>query len=219
MSSFRQLGHYHEDFFGDKVYSSTADANGWKINETKTAGSPSVATASHSQGAVKLTIDSTSEAQDEVLYHGDVLSFDPANLMACHFILNAATVGSNSTVIAGLAAAHNATPTSITQYAWFTLSGSYALNCGIHGTSVSTGLTLTSGTDVHLVIDFSHGLTDVRFYADNGNGQLVRVAAGTTFDISGYAGSYFQPYLKSGKSTGADTPVLTVDLFSVEYKH
>jgi hypothetical protein len=217
--AIRDVIRFYDDFIGQKVVSATADASGWVKNETKTSGSPSVATVTgESTGAIALTCDSTNEVQAEVLYSGDVLSLNGANLQTVSFNAKVATVGTNSTVILGVASAHNATPTSISHYAWFKLVGGNTLTVGINGNDgVSTGITLTSGTYVGLKIDFTHGLSDVRFYAENSTGQLTRVAGTTTFDISAYTGS-FQPYMKSGKASSTDTPVLTVDVIDITYK-
>jgi hypothetical protein len=216
--AIRDVIRFYDDFIGDKVISATADANGWVKNETKTAGTPTVATVNgEPTGSIALTCDNTSEVQAEVLYHGDVLSLNGSNLQTVSFNAKVATVGTNSTVILGVASAHNATPTSISHYAWFKLVGSNALTVGINGNDgVSTGITLGSGY-TGFKIDFNHGLNDVRFYVENSTGQLQRVAGSTTFDISSYTGC-FQPYMKSGKASSTDTPVLTVDLIDITYK-
>jgi hypothetical protein len=55
------------------------------------------------------------------------------------------------------------------------------------------------------VIDFTGGKSDVKFYIDG-----ARVAASTTFDMSGYSAG-LQPYVQIQKTSDANTDSVVVD--------
>jgi hypothetical protein len=69
-------------------------------------------------------LTSTSESQLAVLYHNDVLAFDVRTLKYIEFVALVAGVDSVTTIVFGLASAHNATLDSIATNAWFRMQGS-----------------------------------------------------------------------------------------------
>jgi hypothetical protein len=62
------------------------------------------------------------------------------------------------------------------------------------------------------VIDFTGGKSNVKFYVDG-----IRVAAGTTFDMSAATGS-LQPYVQIQKTADTNIDFVHVDYVSVEAK-
>ncbi|WP_166820514.1 hypothetical protein [Thalassoroseus pseudoceratinae] len=216
---------YKDDFFGGRSFSGTADANGWKVEDVSSAGNPTYACLDgEPTGSVQLGMDATSEAQSVALTHGDVLSFDIDSIQRVTYRAKVQNVDAVTTVVLGVAGDHNATIDSIAQNAWFKIEGSGSTSSVVVETDdgstdnddVATGQTLANSYK-EMVIDLSHGKSDVRFYIDNGNGQLRRVASTTTFDMSGYSGS-LQPYMRVAKASGTGTPSVEVDLCEISYK-
>jgi hypothetical protein len=219
MSVLKNVRCYEKDFMGAVTYTTSADANGFKLSQVASAGTPVASHISDPTGAVKLLLGATSEAETLALHQGDVLSFDIDQIQHVKFVCQVAGVDAVSSVIFGLAGAHNATADSVAQNVWFKLDGTASTSAVVvetdDGTNdhddISTGKTLAS-TYKTFEMSFSKGTSDIRFYID---GQ--RVANGTTFDMSGYTGQ-LQPYLRVDKISGTGIPSLTCDYLEIQYK-
>jgi hypothetical protein len=116
----------------------------------------------------------------------------------------------------GLASARNDAIDSITAHASFRIIGNNTLVVeSDDGTTdkddVATGATLAD-TYKKFVIDFTGGKSNVKFYVDG-----VRVAASTTFDMSGYTAG-LQPYVQIQKTADANTDSVTIDYVKIEGK-
>ena len=216
---------YKDDFFGGRTFATSADANGWKVEDTSSSGTPTyLCLDGESTGSAQLKLASTSEAETVALSHGDVLGFDIDSIQTVTYRAKVQGVDAVTTVLLGIAGDHNATIDSIAQNAWFKIEGSASTSAVVvetdDGTTdnddVATGETLANAYK-EMVIDFTHGKSDVRFYIDNGSGQLKRVASTTTFDMSGYSGC-LQPYMRVAKASGTGVPSVEVDLVEVRYK-
>jgi hypothetical protein len=81
----------------------------------------------------------------------------------------------------------------------------------IDNNDVSTGLTLGT-TYREFVIDFTGGKSNVKFYVDG-----IRVAASTTFDMSGYS-SGLQPIIQLQKAANTNVDSVVIDYISVTSK-
>jgi hypothetical protein len=77
---------------------------------------------------------------------------------------------------------------------------------------VATAKTL-SNTYKRFIIDFSYGISDVRFFIDGD-----RVAASTTFNMSNSSTQRLQPYIDLQKASGTGTPSVTIDKFAITYR-
>lgn len=208
---WRGVRRWRELFDRQETFTAAPNANsgGWCSKLTKTAGSPTSLCVS-GVGA-KLSCDATSETQVLTLYQGDVLPIPLATLHTFDCIVEPGSLGSHTTARWGIAEAENDTPGSVGGYAWFGLNtaSQTAIICessdGTNiNTAIATGVSLTGGL-MHFLIDFTFGLTDVRFYI---NGQ--RVAPLTTFNMSAAASTqYVQPYFQIGK-TSTDAPNLII---------
>lgn len=200
-----------EHFTRAQEFTTTPGQNGWTAVLTGTT--PTALCITADGGAAKLTLTSTSESQLAVLYHNDVLAFDVRQLKYIEFVALVAGVDSVSTIVFGLASAHNTTLDSIATNAWFRMQGSASTANVVVETDdamtdnddVATGQTL-SGTYKTFKIDFERGLTDVRFFIEG-----ERVAAGTTFNMSALgSGLNVQPYIAVAKASGTGVPSITV---------
>ena len=57
-------------------------------------------------------------------------------------------------------------------------------------------------------------LSNVKFYMTNSNSRLVRVAAGTTFDMSAYSGA-LQPFFQLQKASDSNGDTIEIDYVKV----
>lgn len=212
------------DFIQPLTITSTNTVDGW-TRGASAGGTPTIATVDgDASGAIALTLDNTNESQVQYLYWGDTLSLDIDLLHSFEFVAKVGSIAATTTLCMGLSGDVNSVADSMAQNAWFRMEGSASTSAVVvetdDGTTdnddKATGQTLAS-TYKRFLIDFQNGTSDVRFYMDNGSGQLTRVAASTTFDMSGYTGS-LQPMFFLAKSSGTTTPSVTIDLVKVTYK-
>jgi hypothetical protein len=200
-----------ELFTRAQAFTTTPGQNGWTSVLTGTSVTSLCVTADG--GAAKLTCTATSESQLVVLYHNDVLAFDVRMLKYIEFVALVTGIDSVSTVVFGVAAAHNTTLDNIATNAWFRMQGSASTTAVVAETDdgtndnddKATGQTL-AGVYKTFKIDFEKGLSDVRFFIEG-----ERVAQGTTFDMSALgAGLNVQPYIAVAKASGTGVPSITV---------
>jgi hypothetical protein len=171
-------------------------------------------------GEIRLGFDNTSEIQNVCLSFGDKLCFDIDNLQSIAFrvkvVPESTNLDSATSVAFGLASARNDAIDSIANHASFRLIGSNSLVVETDdGTTdlddKATGQSLST-TYRRFVIDFTGGKSNVKFYVDG-----IRVAAGTTFDMSAATGS-LQPYVQIQKTADTNIDFVHVDYVSVEAK-
>jgi hypothetical protein len=205
-----------DQFDGGGIITTTADALGWAAVLTGTTP-----TATRFGDGAKLTLTNTSEAQLAVLYHKDILSYDLASIIKCHWVVKLDAVDAVTNLAIGLASAHNATLDSVATNAWFRLIGATSTTAIVVETDdgvtdiddVATGVTL-AGSYKKFEIDFSQGLADVRFLIAG-----ARVARGTTFDMSGLtSGLNVQPYFSHAKASGTGVPISSIAQFEISYR-
>lgn len=201
--------------------------------DTSSSGSPTMKGVSG--GGLALTLASTSEVENLCLYQGDVLPYDIDDLIRVEFVCKiSASLDSSVQAAWGVASARNDAIDSITEAALFRVVGDNNVvvetDDGTNNNDdKSTGETLAASYK-RFAIDFATGIKtqsppslslggkgDVRFYMDNANGQLRRVASGTAFDMSNYAGN-LQLFAQLQKTAGTEVPVLTIGEICVEYK-
>lgn len=195
-----------------QALSTTPGMNGWTVKDTSATGSPTYLCTSGV--GMKLTLDNAVEAQVVTMYHNDVLMFALNELKTVEFIAKVAGIGSNSTLVMGIASAQNDTADSVATNAWFRIQGSVSTSNVLAETDdgttdnddVATGTTLSS-TLKKFVIDFSNGLSDVRFYIDG-----ARVAESTTFSMAALSSTTnVQPFVQVQKASSADLASVTIN--------
>jgi len=201
--------------------STTPGMNGWTIADTSSSGSPTYAGTSEDGGSVKLTLASTSEEEILTLYQNDVVNYDLDDISNIWWVAKVASIDAVTTLVMGVGSAQNDTEDSVATNAWFRMEGSASTSALVvetdDGTNdnndTATGKTLAA-VYKRLLIDFSQGLSDVRFFVDG-----ERVASGTTFDMSDVSsGTNVQPYVQLHKASGTGTASVQLAQFGITYK-
>lgn len=230
MAGIQDFWEFCDDFLGGGTFVGSAGLDPWVIADVSSAGTPTYTRLDHGEttgdfapGVAKLAFDSQEEAQNVRLSFGDKLCFDINKVRAfeCRVRQSQATKDSETTIAFGLTGDGNATIDTIAVAAIFRLASASAANTVV----VETDDTVTNNDDVAtgqvlsnvwktFKIDFSQGLTDVRFYMDDANGNLVRVAASTTFNMSGYSAA-LQPFFQIQKASDANTDALEIDYVKI----
>lgn len=198
----------------------TPGMNGWTIKDTSSAGTPTYVTATEDGGSFVATLASTSEAEIVTLYQNDILMLDLAKLHQVWWIAKVSGIDSVTDLVLGVGSAQNDTEDSVATAAWFKIDGSASTSNllaetddGTNDNSVTTATSLSS-TYKKLLIDFSSGLSDVRFFIDG-----TRVASGTTFDMSDVsAGTNVQPFMQLHKASGTGVGAVTLFQFGAVYE-
>ncbi|OGT59925.1 MAG: hypothetical protein A3E01_10805 [Gammaproteobacteria bacterium RIFCSPHIGHO2_12_FULL_63_22] len=213
---------WSDKFDRAQSFTTTPGMNGWTIKDTSSAGTPTYLCMTEDGGAAALTLDATSEAQVVTLYQNDVLMFDVRMIQHFRAIVQVSGIDAVTTLVVGLGAAQNDTADSVATNAWFRMQGSVSTTALVVETDDATtdnddkasGQTLAAVYKL-LHIDFTRGLTDVRFFIDG-----ERVAEGTTFDMSALsAGLNVQPFVQLQKASGTGTPAVKIALMEVDYKY
>lgn len=211
-----------EFFDRAQAFTTTPGQNGWTIADTSSSGTPTYLCTTEDGGAATLTIAATSEAENVCLYFNDVLPWDLAKLQYVKFVAKVSGIDSATTLVMGLGNARNDTPDSVGVNVWFRMEGSASTTAVVcetdDGTTdtddKATGQTLAAVYKTFL-IDFSQGLSDVRFYIEG-----ERVAAATTFTLASItSGQNVQPIVQIQKASGTGTPAVTIALVEAQYRY
>ncbi len=211
-----------DNFDRAQALTTTPGYNGWTVKDTSSAGTPTYLCITEDGGAMKLTLAATSEEEIVTMYMNDVLPLDLANLQRVEYIAKVSGIDSVTTLVFGVGSAQNDTEDSVATLAWFRMQGSDSTSNVVcetdDGTNdyddKATGKTLSS-TYKKFVIDFTQGLSDVRFYIDG-----ERVAAATTFNMSSVsAGTNVQPFVQLHKASGTGTPAITIAQFVSQQRY
>lgn len=209
-----------DNFDRAQDFTTTPGEGGWTVAETGTT--PTSLCITEDGGAAKLTLTATSEAQIACLYLNDVLPLDLANLQFVEFVAKVSGIDSVTTLVVGVGNARNDTADTVGVNAWLRMQGSVSTTAVVAETDdsvtdnddVATGATLGS-TYKSLKIDFTNGLSDVRFFIDG-----ERVAAGTTFSMIGItAGQNVQPIIQIQKASGTGVPSVTVAQITTQQRY
>lgn len=196
-----------------QVFSTTPGQNGWTIADTSAAGTPTYLCVTEDGGACTLTLASTSESENVCLYQNDVLFMDIRQIQRFEFMAKVSGVDSVTTIVMGLGSARNDTPDSVSVNVWFRMEGSASTSNVVCETDDNTtdtddkasGYTLSS-TWKRFEIDFTNGLSDIRFFIDG-----ERAAVAQTFSIASVAsGQNVQPIFQIQKASGTGVPALSI---------
>lgn len=207
---------FYDDFLGSNFLNTESGSDGvWTTVEVALNTVPAI-TDAVGNGVCSLIIDADNNAEDAVLYMGDVRSFNVKAGLVFECRLAIATPGTGIAVVWGMAGDHNLAKDSVTEAAWFRMDASLALKVETDDTTnnnddVSTGETLTTGAYHVFKIDFTD-ISDVRFYLDGAS-----VATGTTYDMSNLtdAEGMMQPYFSLDKATGTGTASMLIDYVKI----
>lgn len=213
MAGIQDFIEYCDDFLGHGELPASQSDSDWLIDDTSSSGTPTYVKGGIGGEAV-LTLASTSEVENVCLHHGDDLNFDIDNLLSVEMrVKTVAALDSATTIVVGMGSARADDPDAVAANAFFKLAGSNAIVVETDdGTNdnddVATGQSLVA-TYRKLVISFAAGTSDVRFFVDG-----ARVAASTTFDMSGYTAG-LQPIFQIQKTADTNTDSLSIDYIKV----
>lgn len=225
MSGIQDYWEFVDDFFGAGTFlAAPLGGDLWDITDTSAAGTPTyVYVDGSSTGEVALDFDSQAEAQNICLSNKNILQFDIDKIQGAEFRvkMNQAAADATTSLAFGLTGDRNDAIDTIAQAALFRVIGADSTTAVVvetdDGTTdnndVATGQTLVAAYKT-FKIDFSNGTSDVRFFMDDGNGSLSRVASSTTFDMSAYTGS-LQVLVQLQKTSDANTDGVTLDYVKV----
>jgi hypothetical protein len=198
-----------EDFLGPQTLTASPGGSDlWDVADTSSAGTPTYVVGG-TNGELTITLASTSEVENVCLFQSDVLNWDIDKLIHAEFrVKTVASLDSATSLAFGMCSARADDPDALAAHASFRLIGSNAIVCESDDAvtdkdDVATGTTLVA-TYKKFVIDFQDK-TDVKFYVDG-----VRVAASTTFDMSGYTAG-LQPYVQIQKTADTNTDSVVID--------
>ena len=204
---------YYDDFLGAAVEPFDGTIN-WDVVDVGNATEAIVTDSSNGQFA--LTLTSTDQAQDAVLYHSNNKTFDVGNGLIFEARVDMSVApGTAVRAVAGMAGDHNLAKDSVTEAAWFSWAASMATSVETddttNNTAATTGVTVVAATYNVFRIDFTT-LTDVKFFIDG-----VRVASSTTFDMSNLTAGeqQMQPYFSLDKASGGGLGTMTIDYVKI----
>ena len=218
----RGVEEFCEMFNRAQAFTTTPGQNGWTIADTSSSGTPTYLCVTEDGGAAKLTLAATSDAGNVCLYPNHVLPYDLRKLQRVDFIAQVAGIDAATVCVFGVGSARADDEDTVAINAWFKLEGATSTSALVvesddatnDNDDVATGTTLAS-VYKKCSIDFSQGLSDVRFFVDG-----ERVAASTTFDMSdASAGANVQLMAQLSKASGTGTPSLTIAKIEAVYKY
>ena len=217
MAVSRDVVIWRDDFMRAQAFTTTPGEKGWTIKDTSAAGTPTYLCVSDDSGAAKLLCDNTSEAQIVTLFHNDVLAFRLDKLLSVTWNVQVAGVDAVTTLVYGVADEQNATSDTVQFNAWFRMEGSVSTSLVVVETDddvtnnddKATGVSLAAAYK-RCTIDFSYGLTDVRFFIDG-----ARVSSANTFSMNASPSQRVQPYVQLQKASGTGVPAFVADYVEI----
>jgi hypothetical protein len=197
---------FDDDFLGATLHQA------WTALDT--AGATETFLANGASGIYTLALAATNEAELAGLYWNDKRGLVLNQKLIAEFRFRFSVLPTGSVVaVVGLCGDHNAAVNTVAESIWFRADGSGAITVETDDTShetsqVSTGVTVIANQWVTGRIE-CETTSAIRFYLDG-----VRVASGTTFNMSQVAALALQPVARIGKEASATTVgTLQVDAF------
>ena len=207
--------YFYDDFIGYNapMLSETGSVGIWQ--DTIIGAAPPLAgqVTDELNGVVQVALTADSQEQQALLDFGDVLCFDANKALQAEFRFKVKVLPTAAVTLAmGLGSANNKVLASISKFAAFSLTSDGVIKCETDDNTtdtapVTSGTTATADDQYRIArIDMSD-LTSVKFYLDG-----VRVASGTTFDMSALAATDgLQPFIQAYKASGTVVGTLEVD--------
>lgn len=204
-----------DDFDGAQLIPTSATAGTiWKSTVTGAAPPTTLVATEGNGGEVVHSLTSAVQIQILTTDFNDKLTFAFNKLISAEFMVKcSAEFASVVSLGFGLQSARADDLDSTTRHAQFRLIGNNNVAAETDDNvnnidDIATGTTLST-TYKRFFIDFSGGLSDVKFYVDG-----VRVAPATTFNMSSATGSV-QPFIQLQKTSNAAVATATIDYVKV----
>lgn len=215
MAGIQDFQEYCDDFHGAvATFPTTADpATPWLVVDTSSSGTPTYTSGTN---VATLTLAATSEVENVCLAHGDALAFDIDDMLGIEMRVRLGVAMTTGTeLVFGLGSARDDTTDSVAANAWFKMVGANSTTLvyvesddGVRDNDdIATGATLGTAFK-KFYIDFSNK-KDVKFYVSG-----VRVAAATTFDMSGYTAG-LQPIVQIQKAANTNVNSVIIDYVKI----
>jgi len=205
MAGIQDFVVYEDDFIGASTFGAAAQGQAW-VRTAATNGT-AVGLTNTAGGAIRFSTGAIDETSRVDIAHGDILGFAAKDLDKFEArVKTVASVGANVSFGFGMQSARNNDLSTTETHAQFRciLNNNVVVETDDDVRDVSNVATGTTLGIVYkkFVIDFSGGLSNVKFYVD---GQ--RVAAGQVFDMSAAADKFLQPFflLQKAGSTQSNT--------------
>lgn len=214
----RKVKIWRSDFDWAQAFTTTAGYKGWTIADTSSSGTPTYLTVSG--GGAALTCDTQNEAQNVCLYQNNILPFNLLKIQWMEWLAKCPVTDAAATVFMGLGSARNDAPDSLTTMVGFRIEGSVSttnlLAESDDGTTdlddKATGTTLAT-VYKKLQIDFTRGLSDIRFFVDG-----EPVATSQTFSMAALtSATNVQPIFQLQKTASAAAISLHIKNLAIAY--
>ena len=153
-------------------------------------------------GVASLALDSDSNAEDALIFHGNERSFDLKAGLIFEVVVRVSVLPTlTAELVFGMAGDHNLAKDSITESAWFKMDGSGAVVCETDDTTnnnddIASGVTATAAQTKIYRIDFTD-LSNVQFFIGWVYVASPNSGTATTFDMSNLTDgeAVMQPYI------------------------
>lgn len=223
MAGIQDFWEFVDDFIGAGTFVTSAGLDPWVVTDTSSAGTPTYTRLDHGEtsgdfapGVAKLLLDSgQTEVQNVCLSFGDKLAFDINKLRGfeCRVRQSQATADSNSSFAFGVTGDRNDAIDSIAVAAIFRYIGDNVIvvesdDTVVNNDDKATGISLTNAWK-RFKIDFTK-ISDVKFFGDDANGVMKRLAPTVTFDMSNYAAG-LQPFFQLQKASDSNGDGVEID--------
>ena len=210
--------YFYDDFLGSAGGSVFDSTTIWQVEEVSVTTNVTTAIVADSSGGhflLHLTADA--EVQDAILYHNDNRTFNVDNGLIFETRVDIAVLPTlTGQAVVGMCGDTADDKDAILENAWFKWDGSGAVVVETDDTTndnddISTGVTTVPGTYNIFRIDFTT-LANVKFFIDG-----VRVATGTTFDMSNLTGAelILQPYFSLDNDADASLGDINIDYVKI----
>lgn len=225
MSGIQDFWEFVDDFNGAGLFGAASAFDPWVA--TLSGTTPTATRMDHGEtagvfrpGVAQLLFVGT-DAQNACLNFGDRLSIDFNKLRGfecgIRFVAQTGSAkDSNTTLAFGISGDRNDAIDTIAYQACFRLKAAdtgMGVTCesddATNDKTAASGLTMTDLSWFKFKIDFSNQ-SDVKFYGGLASGELARLCASTTYDMSNYSAG-IQPFVQLQKATDANTDAVQVD--------
>lgn len=209
--------YFYDDFMGAGHLSiPTAVSPGSYWCSKIVGAAPPTVGAVPNAGVIQIALAATSEKEDAVFYCADQRAYTVNLGMVYETRIQLPVIPTaGSKAVIGVAAAWADGQNNIAQYLRFACNGNGTLLCesqdGTTQLSVSTGITIATTTEWHILRIDASDVTNVKFFVD-GN----QVCTSTIFPFAATGiGAQVQPYASLYKASGTSIGTMAIDYIAI----